>query len=279
MTNPRINSPPTNTDANPDIVSGSVSFSFCLVSFLVSVPVLGNVFSSFVVAKLIHPMKDPVPAGFVKEMNDHAEPARAAFTPRCPLHLVGSRLERPIHEHRAANDVFSWDEAPIAAVKALLPIIAHGEVITFRYYQFLSLRICAFEQRPPCRDTLLSRRRESGELIPVVIVGSLSAQHVRLVERLTITINHAVTETNAVMGYSDNALDHVHPLFPRVGMDEHNDISPLNLPVGNQRSEVAGSRSGREPVHEKIVSDLQRVLHGRRGNHKRLRDKCNDEQG
>src|SRR5215472_4848801 len=212
--------------------------------------------SSFVVSKLIHPMQDSVPAGFVKEMNDHVEPARAAFTPRCALNLIGSRLKRPIDEHRAANDVFSWDEAPIATVKALITIVAHGEVITFRYYQVLSLRACAFEQRPPRWDTLLSHRRESGELIPVVIVRSISAQDVRLFERLTITINHAVTETKAVMGYSDNALDHVHPLLPRIGMDEHNDISPLDLPVGHQRSDVAGSRSGREPVHEKIVSNL-----------------------
>src|SRR5262249_2376304 len=206
------------------------------------------------------------------------EPARAAFTPRCPLTLLGSRLERPINKHRAANDVFSWDEAPIAAVEALLPIIAHAEVITFGYHQLLSLRICAFEHRPPGRNTLLSRRRKSGELIAVVIVGSLPAQYVRLIERLTITINHAVTEPNAVMGDSDNALDHVHPLFPRVRMDEHNDIPALDLAVGHQGSEVAGSRSGREPVAEKIVSGQQGVLHGRRGNHKRLHDKCNDEQ-
>src|SRR5262249_3532335 len=126
MTNPRINSPPTNTDANPEIVSGRVSFSFCFFSFLVSVAVLANVFSSFFVFKLLHPMKHPAPARFVKEMNDHVQPARAALTPRRPLKVVRSRLERPINEHRAANDVFLWDEAPIAAVKAPRPIIAHA---------------------------------------------------------------------------------------------------------------------------------------------------------
>src|SRR5215472_6820280 len=126
--------------------------------------------SSFVVSKLIHPMQDSVPAGFVKEMNDHVEPARAAFTPRCALNLIGSRVKRPIDEHRAANDVFSWDEAPIATVKALIPIVAHAQLTTFRYYQARSLPTCVLPQRPACWATLLSPRRESGALIPVVIV-------------------------------------------------------------------------------------------------------------
>src|SRR5262249_18939298 len=268
MTNPRINSPPTNTDANPEIVSGRVSFSFCFFSFLVSVAVLANVCSSFVVFKLLHPMKHSAPAGFVKDVNDHVQPARAAFTPRRPLHLAGSRLKRPINEHWPANDVFSGDKAPIPAVQALLAIIAHAEVITFGYHQVLSLRVCALEHRPPPRNALLSHRRKSGELIAVIIVGSLPAQHVRLIERLTITINHSVMETNTVIGNSDDALDHLHPLFPGVGMDEHNYVPPLNLPVGHKGSEVAGSRSGREPVAEKIVSGQQGVLHRRRGNHK-----------
>src|SRR5713101_3830336 len=102
--------------------------------------------------------------------------------------LIAGRLKRPINKHWPADNVFSWYKTPITAVEAFLTIIAHAEVVALGYNQIFPLRMRALQQWPPGWDTLESGRRESGELIPVIIMVSILAQLVRLVQRFAIAI-------------------------------------------------------------------------------------------
>src|SRR5215472_15489479 len=115
ITKPRMKSPPTNTAANPAIVSGSVSFSLCFLSsfLVVSISTLvGKVLSSmvFVQQSLIdaqsskaqsssstHPSKHPAPASLIKEMNHYMQQEAGTLRPRA-LRLVGRRDERPVNK-------------------------------------------------------------------------------------------------------------------------------------------------------------------------------------
>src|SRR5215831_17717730 len=113
ITKPRMKSPPTNTAANPAMVSGSVSFSLCFLSsfLVVSISTLvGKVLSSmlFVQQSMInaqspkaqsstHPSKHPAPAGLIKEMNHYMQQEAGTLRP-CALRLVGWRDERPVNK-------------------------------------------------------------------------------------------------------------------------------------------------------------------------------------
>src|SRR5215207_7243171 len=45
---------------------------------------------------------------------------------------------RPVDEHRAAYDQLARDEAPVAAVLAVVAVVAHGEVVPLRHVELLA---------------------------------------------------------------------------------------------------------------------------------------------
>ena len=45
----------------------------------------------------------------------------------CFVHLVSRSLEGPVDEHGAAYDIFTRNEAPVAAVKGRGAVVAHCE--------------------------------------------------------------------------------------------------------------------------------------------------------
>jgi hypothetical protein len=64
------------------------------------------------------------------------------------IDLVGWGLEGPVDEHGAAEDVFAWDEAPVAAVEALGAVVAHGEDFARRNDEVVALDVVGEIERP-----------------------------------------------------------------------------------------------------------------------------------
>src|SRR5436189_6073453 len=47
------------------------------------------------------------------------------------------RVKRPINEQTATDQVYVWNRSPVAAVKAVITVIAHGEIPVARNDIFL----------------------------------------------------------------------------------------------------------------------------------------------
>src|ERR1700760_2562294 len=80
--------------------------------------------------------------------------------------------EGPVDEERASHDVFSRHEAPVAAVEAVQPVVAHGEVVAGRYDEIAVLDVIGQVILPGGGDALSLGSRYVGEL---VAIGAIAA--------------------------------------------------------------------------------------------------------
>jgi len=57
--------------------------------------------------------------------------------------IIAVGVDGPVDEEGAAHDGFAVDKAPVAAVGAVVAIIAHGEIFSWRHDQFVALYVFA----------------------------------------------------------------------------------------------------------------------------------------
>src|SRR5687768_16207855 len=76
----------------------------------------------------------PAPARVVEEVGEEAESPPAAGQ---------ALVERPVDEHRAAEDEVAGDVAPEAAVEAVVAAVAHHEVVAFGDVEGLAVQSLA----------------------------------------------------------------------------------------------------------------------------------------
>src|SRR5579884_3451947 len=76
---------------------------------------------------LVHHVEHPGPARLVEEMDDNAEEEPDTIGQRGTQVFSARGFERPIDEHRRADNIFTGHEAPEAAVETDVAIVAHGE--------------------------------------------------------------------------------------------------------------------------------------------------------
>src|SRR5258708_15846982 len=62
--------------------------------------------------------------------------------------VVAGCVDRPVDKERAAHDGFAVDEAPVAAVGAVVAIIAHGEIFSGGHDEFIALNVFSNFVRP-----------------------------------------------------------------------------------------------------------------------------------
>src|SRR6516164_6875829 len=62
--------------------------------------------------------------------------------------VVAVRLDRPVDQKGPAHDRLSIDEAPVAAVQAVTPIVPHREVFSGWHHEFVALNILVDFMRP-----------------------------------------------------------------------------------------------------------------------------------
>src|SRR5215471_13712236 len=113
--------------------------------------------------------------------DEMAEPA--------PAEPVGLRVPRPVDHERLAPDLLALDEAPVAAVLGVVPIVAHHEV------------------RPRGDEQCLAR-------VEIPAVGGRGVaegprSHVWLVEEPAVQPHAVVTHLDGIATDRDDALDEV----------------------------------------------------------------------
>src|SRR5579864_5713905 len=96
----------------------------------------------------LHYPKRATPSGLVEEVKGHVREEADAFAEVGSAILVRRRVERPIDEHRPANHIFLWDEAPVPAIKADVAVIPHPEIAVFGNDDVLALNMSAHQQLP-----------------------------------------------------------------------------------------------------------------------------------
>src|SRR5918997_1665552 len=75
----------------------------------------------------------PAPARVAEEVDDVVDGGRGVAA-------RGAVVERPVDEHRAADDGAARDVAPEAAVEAVVAVVAHREVVPLGDVEDLALR-------------------------------------------------------------------------------------------------------------------------------------------
>src|SRR5690242_18704900 len=81
---------------------------------------------------LLYKSESPVPAGDLQDMAQRIqEPVK--FITGSELHTGRIRIvNRPVDQQRPTNNILARHKSPVAAVKAVIAVVAHHEVIPFR---------------------------------------------------------------------------------------------------------------------------------------------------
>src|ERR1019366_416946 len=233
-------------------------------------PVLENFFSAY-------QLEGSRPAGFVKEVNDDVGQKSQPVTRAAHLVLVRRSDERPVHEHRAADHVLPRNEAPITAVVAHVAVVTHGKVTIWRHDDVSALQM----RRQFLRPFFVShpvhvRRWHRREIVTVRVVISEFVLGVLLLELLAIAVDDAIAQVDAISRHAHDPFHHEQALFLR--RQEHNNVVAADIAIREQRPHPKCRLGELLPVHEYVVADEQRVLHGTGGNLKRLEHERDDEQ-
>jgi len=109
------------------------------------------------------------------------------------------RLEREIDDERFTYDSFAGNEAPVAAVFAVVSVVTQNEVIAGRDYQLVVFNEEAHTD-PPVGVNLGVSALETGEVVTEVIRRARTVDGIWLDESVTVDVDAAFTEAEAVAG-------------------------------------------------------------------------------
>src|ERR1700728_4935173 len=143
-------------------------------------------------------LESTLPAGLIEKVQHNFAQKQNAIAPGGLAILVIRRLGRAVNEHGTPDDVFLWDESPVAAIEAHAAMVAHGKVVLRRNDNVISLDVGLQIYHPVGINIGIIRGRHRGKIIPVRIVGIPVVQHIRLVQSLTDAVQHAITDVNFV---------------------------------------------------------------------------------
>src|SRR5450759_4293442 len=93
---------------------------------------------------------------------------------------------------------------------------------------------------PPLRGyVFVVADRHAGEIIAVAVVVAF-ADHIRLIQALSVAVHRSVLQMDPVARDTHDAFDHVETWLRRG--DEDEDIAVTRLTIGNQLADPTGSR-------------------------------------
>src|SRR5260370_5996564 len=218
---------------------------------------------------LSNEMECAVPAGLVEDVDQDVAHEGDALAHALFVDLIGWRLKRPIDEHGAADDVLARNEAPVAAVQALRAVVAHREYLAWGDDQVVSLNVIRQIVLPARGDAVVGVGWDAGEVVPIGVVGMLRVVVIDGLAGLglilgdAVQIHDAVTQVNPVAGNCDGALHEEEIRF--AGLEEDDNVSAPDVAVVGEGSPLRGG-SQRNPIHQDVVADEQRLDHRGGGN-------------
>src|SRR5450755_286901 len=178
---------------------------------------------------------------------------------------LGGGVVGPVDDQGFADDIFARDESPVAAIEGGIAVIAHGKIAARRHDDFA------------VRDVMLQHVLSLIEKVHVEFAGEIVAVRlyifglmvdVGLFEFLAVQVDLLVYELDVVARNTHAALHESLANIDRI--TEHDDVAALDVFV---RQKVLGDRAGRgvgQLVHQEVIADEQRILHGACGNHESL---------
>src|SRR6202158_5047224 len=182
---------------------------------------------------------------------------------------------RPVNDQRLADNIFPRHESPIAAVLAVIAVIAQNEIMPLRNNQ-----LAVFHQFPHLQPPFAFQAEGwdvgSGKIIAEHIIGRFQKSHVGLIQRLAVDPDLLVHHPQVVPRYPDHAFDKV--LLRIHGIVKHDDVAALDLLIGHEAITQA-MPAVNKLVHQQVIADQQRVLHGLGWNLERLHNKSDHEYG
>src|SRR5580704_17033996 len=84
-------------------------------------------------------MQRSAPPGLIEEVKDHVGVERKLVAQALFFILIVGLDKRPVDEQRAADDIGSRHEAPVAAVEADGAVISHGKISARGHHKVLAL--------------------------------------------------------------------------------------------------------------------------------------------
>src|SRR5260370_23021 len=230
---------------------------------------------------LFNEMERRVPGGLVEDVDEDVPHEGDALSYALLVDLIRGRLERPVDEHGAADDVLAGNEAPVTAVEALRAVVAHGKDLAGGDDQILALDVARQLVLPACGHAVIGAGRDAGEVVAIGAVGMLwvvvvdGLAGLRLVLGNAVQVDDSVPQVDTVARDCDGAL---HQEEVRLtGLEEDDDISAADIPVVGEGSPLRRWGQG-DAIHQNVVADEQRLDHRGGGNLEVLEDERHHKQ-
>ena len=170
----------------------------------------------------------PVPAGKPHQRtNRRIAPFHACsrLGCRCFTRSIAQPLQRKINQERLAHNRGARNEAPVAAVLAVVAVVAQHEVAVRRHRQF-AIRNQPPHLAPPARVHSRIGPVHARKIVAVAVRDRRPEDCVRLRKRLPIHISMAFAQPNPVARQAHHALHQVHRRVHRIVKD--NQVAAVN---------------------------------------------------
>ena len=145
--------------------------------------------------------------------------------------IVPVGVDGPIDEEGPAHDGFAVNEAPVAAVGAVVAIVTHGEIFPLRDDQFVSLDVFANFVGPldlHGRDEKLVAGRRKGVVQRIVARGGI-VDDVGFIKGFAVDEDLLVDDFQPIAGQTDDALHEMRMVLIRIFEDD--DVAALEVTV------------------------------------------------
>ena len=172
-------------------------------------------------------------------------------------------LYGPVNNERLADDVFARDETPVAAIQRIVAIVAHGEVGFGRQHHFTVHNV--IRQHVAAGIQQRQVRLAIGKIIAERIGIRSLVNHVRLGKFFPVAVYLLVDDLDVIAGNAHYALYEGLADVHRIA--EHDDIAVARVLIRQDVLADAARPSVSQLVHQQMIANQQRVLHGAGRNH------------
>src|ERR1700677_730347 len=191
--------------------------------------------------------------------------------------ILGRGIDGPVNHNRTAHNSASVHKAPIAAVPTTIAIIAHHKIIIRRNDELAALDVTQnlfrpFRAKSDFDEVAVGRRK----IIAEGIFESRFVNHVWLRQRIAIYIDMLVDDPNAISGQTDHAL-YVVRMIVEWKLEDDN-IAAANCAVRKKLFVPSSVSFEYELIHQQMISDQHRRLHGLGRNFETLNDEGGSEK-
>src|SRR5260221_1541827 len=193
--------------------------------------------------------------------------------------VVAGCVDRPVDKERAAHDGFAVDEAPVAAVGAVVAIIAHGEIFSGRDDEFVALNVFANFVSPfdlhGWNKKLITGRRKG--VVQRIVAGGGVVDGGGVVQHFAVDEDLLIDNLQVISRQANDALHEMRMIL--IGIFENDYIAAFEIAVRKKLFVPVAAAPEDKFVDQEMIADEKRFLHRRRRNLESLDDETGAEKG